>query len=153
LGGVPKEDCIDPRVYPIQLTYECLTQAIHVTERNIENGTWTPKEGVFYLSKNGVNKGIYQKVVEKAFGNYEYRMAYKNVDEEPEEWEDFNRENEKKTDKFSTYRVPSVWTRNIPLQLYIDTPMHLLYLGMVKTVCVYLSVYGPRDVVGNKLFN
>ena len=36
--------------------------------------------------------------------------------------------------KFDQWPIPSKWERNIPLECHIETPMHLLYLGIAKSI-------------------
>jgi len=35
---------------------------------------------------------------------------------------------------YDTWKGPALWHRGVPLSIHVDVPMHLLFLGVTKTV-------------------
>jgi hypothetical protein len=147
LGGVANEK-IHPNetthyVYPIELTYECLKKVVRVTQQKIENWEWSVNQGSSYLKKNCINVALVEPIVKKNKNLCELRQAFENAETDPSEWEALVEDNESTPHKNSACQVPGVWDRDIPLRLYVDTPMHLLVLGVVN-VFYYVGIWSGR---------
>jgi hypothetical protein len=41
-------------------------------------------------------------------------------------------------------KIPSLWDRDLPLHLFVDTPMHLLFLGVAKAVFILIGEWASR---------
>lgn len=52
-------------------------------------------------------------------------------------------------EEFAMAKIPSVWERGLPLNLFVDTPMHLLFLGIAKTVFWYIGLWCNRSGRGD----
>jgi hypothetical protein len=144
LGGVANEKILPKKTthydYPIELTYECLKKVVRLTQQKIENGEWSVNQGSSYLKENCINVAFVEPIVEKAKNLCELRQAFENAETDPSKWEALVEDNESTPHKYSACQVPGVWDRD----RYVDTPMHLLFLGVVKAVFYYVGIWSSR---------
>ena len=73
-----------------------------------------------------------------------YNWAYQNREKDEAHLAHFNKilsHRTKEPEKYEMANIPSVWERGLPLRLYVDTPMHLLFLGVAKTVFWYVGLW------------
>jgi hypothetical protein len=42
--------------------------------------------------------------------------------------------------------VPKVWDQDFPLSLFVDTPMHFLFVGIAKSVFFKIGVWSNKNV-------
>jgi hypothetical protein len=117
----------------VELTYEILNTVVNLTHAKILSGDWTGKSGLVYLSENGINDKYSKAIVLRATNCHKAREAFENREKEPEEW-DRKRKASLNPDLYQKATIPAIWERDLPLKLFIDTPMHLLFLGVVKAV-------------------
>ena len=132
------------RVNPIELTYESLTKVVNVTHSNVEEGIWTTVEGTNYLKENGINAELCTSIIVQAKNCSILKTAFENAETDEGEWAEAMEENQSNPEKYSKAKKPAVWQRDLPLSLYVDTPMHLLFLGVVKAVFIYVGVWSSR---------
>lgn len=143
LGGVT-DDVGEGEVNPIELTYGTLTRVVKVTHSQIENGSWSAVTGSNYLKENGINVEFSNSIVNQAKNCHNLYSAFENAPTDWMEWVRLNNENEENPAKYQMSKLPGVWERDIPLKLYVDTPMHLLFLGVVKAVFAYVGIWSGR---------
>lgn len=136
--------CGSGLVNPIELTYESLKKVVRLAHRRIDNGHWTTLEGTSYLKEDAIKDALCSVIVEKAKNCCNLRMALDSVDSEPGQWETMNQDNTQSPQKYVAAGFPGVWDRDLPLSLYVDTPMHLLFLGIVKAVFIYVGIWSSR---------
>jgi hypothetical protein len=146
VGNTRGDDTTTGMIRPIEVIYKKLTKAMRVTYENIENGIWTTVEGQHYLSENAINVELSDKIVSNAKNCFLLQHAYENATEDLDEWEQLSEDNKNFPEKYTAPQSPAVWDRDIPLRIYIDTPMHLLYLGIVKAVFVYVGIWSNRSL-------
>jgi hypothetical protein len=142
LGGVPCIESTDPpMISPIELTYGSLIKVVRLTQENIESGKWTPKIGKSYLQENCIKSKLSNKIVERAKNCNQLRLSFEAVENDPAEWEAMIEDNNNNPEKNSASVIPGVWERGVPLKMYFDTPMHLLFFGVVKAVFLYVGIW------------
>jgi hypothetical protein len=56
-------------------------------------------------------------------------------------WQKIQKKKDLFPTKYSMPKTPSLWNRDIPLRLFVDTPMHLLFLGIAKSVFSKISLW------------
>jgi hypothetical protein len=59
-------------------------------------------------------------------------------------WQKIQEEKELFPTKYSKPKTPSLWNRDLLLRLFVDTPMHLLFLGIAKSVFGKISLWSAR---------
>ena len=115
----PKEKDIkkatkDSFLYPIKLSYNILTQGLEFAIFNFYKNVWSKKETMEYLKLLGVGTRIST-----------YAINYANT--KTTEYNDSE-------SLFETFVYPSMWKSNINLEDFLETPMHHLFEGIVKTI-------------------
>jgi hypothetical protein len=145
------------KVYPIELTYDTLKRATMVTQQKLLSGEWSPTVAKSHLKENGINKG-YRNLIVRRGGNCRTFDLMKEKAErggagvvELAMWQKIQKEKEAFPTKYSMPKTPSLWNRDLPLCLFVDTPMHRLFLGIAKSVIGKISLYGQHDVVEDLL--
>jgi hypothetical protein len=138
------------KVYPIELTYDTLKRAAMVTQQKLLSGEWSPTVAKSHLKENGINKGYRNQIVRQG-GN---RRTFDLMKEKAEcggagvvelaAWQKIQKEKELFPTKYSMPKTPSLWNRDLPLRLFVDTPMHLLFLGIAKSVFGKISLWLAR---------
>jgi hypothetical protein len=59
-------------------------------------------------------------------------------------WQKLQKEKELFPTKYSIPKTPSLWNRDLPLRLFVDKPMHVLFLGIPKSVFRKISLWSAR---------
>ena len=88
--------------------------ALHV-QRSIIDNTWTIANSSAYLRLLGINEESADEIIDSACRRKEFIRLHPTLTP-PDFW-----------------KPPTMWTRNVPLSCHIDVPMHLLFLGIVKS--------------------
>jgi hypothetical protein len=114
---------------------------VRLTQENIKSGKWTPKEGKPYLQENCIKSKLTHKIVERAKNCNQLRLSFEAAENDPAEWEAMIEDNDNNPEKYSASVIPGVWERGEPLKMYVNTPMHLLFLGVVKAVFLYVGIW------------
>jgi hypothetical protein len=141
LGGVPGDG---DTINPIKITYASLKNVIHLTHTKIVSGAWSKLEGTIYLKANGVKTSFATAVVNCAMKCGEYREALDNYGNDKEAYDLLENDRQKNPSKYIMKAIPSVWRRDVPLRLFIDTPMHLLFLGIAKSIFFYIGIWSNK---------
>ena len=63
-----------------------------------------------------------------------FNKAYEKRRTKPQEFGEMQRRRDAKPDLYRMWKFPSVWERDVHLYQHVDVIMHLLFLGVVKTV-------------------
>lgn len=108
-------------LYPLNLTYEKLTEGLKYALFNYLTENWSKKETVVYLKLLGVKDSTIQDMIEQSFKalgstNDAVKAIYQT-------------------------EFPPMWSSIISLDQFIETPMHHLFEGLVKTVIELLTLY------------
>ena len=104
----------DSFLYPIKLSYSILTQGLEFAIFNYYKKVWSKKETVEYLKLLGVGTRISTYAINYANSK---TTEYNNSES-----------------LFETFVYPSMWKSNIHLDNFLETPMHHLFEGIVKTI-------------------
>ena len=118
---------------PVVLTYERLRFAAQIAHEKAFNGSWTMKAAKVFLRVEGMN-------LEAVNGITECSNNCRKVSccQPPAGSPEFVKLMELKFMSPSDYvpwRIPALWARTgATLDQHVDVPMHLLFLGITKTV-------------------
>lgn len=124
---------IDNQLYirPFRIDYQGLRDALAFAHDQFCNNNWTSSNCEAYLKVEGLNNESIKEFIEHSINVQSLRLVENN--EESRELIQADRKNN--PHKYERYPDPPLWTRkDIPLSSHIDAIMHLLFLGLVKTV-------------------
>ena len=68
-----------------------------------------------------------------------YQNAKNNIENDPATWEAIKLDYEKEPRKYNKFCLPSSWYQMPDTSLYVDVPMHLLLLSVVKATSIKIS--------------
>ena len=111
----------DGYLYPLQLSYKGLNKGLKYALYNHLKGIWKKKETIVYLKILGMKDSTILDMIEKANSNLKVR-------------------NDVIEAIFHT-NFPPMWTTILTLDQFIETPMHHLFEGLVKSSIEVLIVY------------
>lgn len=123
---------IDDKQYlkPFRIEYQGLRDAIRFAHSNLVNGSWTKKNCEVYLKVEGMNNTVAEKVnlhavmsqaLDPDLGDAAHQLLLSFLTNHP--------------DRFNVIPNPSLWLRNNTLlSTHVDCIMHMVFLGIVKTV-------------------
>lgn len=119
-----------------KLTYETLSAAVEKTIDSMlrQRLRWTKTAATSYLSSEGINGDL----MEKIFKHVQKKKAAINAN---------------KTD-LPIWSSPILWRRGVSLSCHLDVPMHLVFLGIVKstitTINEWISSHGWNLIVESR---
>ena len=101
---------------PIEMSYELMKQGVKFCFFNCYHGEWKQVEALVYLKSIGVNE---------KFGLHHVFNVARRLRKNP---------NYSNSNVYSQLSFPSHWTSGLTLDQCIDTPMHHLFQGIVKSI-------------------
>jgi hypothetical protein len=123
----PSEICAPhQKLNTTKMDYQSLITAVRFTTNKLNlttTGRWTKPNARQYLKVIGLNTETVSAIINKA----------------------------KETLDTIKWHVPSLWQRNVPLDLHIDVPMHLLCLGIIKAVVILIHDWSVAYKKGQTL--
>jgi hypothetical protein len=127
-----------------------LKRAAMVTQQKLLSGEWSPTVAKSHLKENGINEG-YRNLIVRQGGN---RRTFDLMKEKAERggagvvelaaWQKIQKEKELFPTKYFMPKTPSLWNRDLLLRLFVDTPMHLLFLGIAKSIFGKISLWSAQ---------
>lgn len=129
---------------PIVITYGSLIKVVKLTHKMLEDGKWTKAEALCHLKENAINAKYSGKIVLQGLNCWKYKLAFRKRNEFWEEWQKIEKEQLDNPSKYCMASLPSMWLRGLPLSLFIDTPMHLLFLGIAKSIFEYVGEWSKK---------
>jgi hypothetical protein len=149
LGGVVSHattDATDRKVVlPMMLTYYMLKHVVTLAHDKLVSGDWSVTVTRCFLSTNGINESYSSLLIRRAQNCKKYRDAWEDAAQEPEAYERLEADRRNHPKKYERAPFPSTWNRNLPLRIYVDTPMHLLFLGVARTVFELIGMWAKRS--------
>ena len=119
------------KLSPQMLTSELLLKTCKHTHDKILLGYWSSSEGDSYLKAHGLNEDLRQNIVECAENMY----LIANMDNMDTKFKTYLMSDQQKNpSRYEPYPLPKVWSHPMGLELFVDAPMHLLFLGIMKDV-------------------
>ena len=131
-------------VNPIVLSYSILKAIVSMTHQKVATGAWNSKTAKAFMRENGIAEKYSKSIVYRALNCNGFQLKYENREKEPEEWERIKTKQKENPELYRMAPIPAIWNRNTPLHLFIDTPMHLLFLGVVKAVFARIGEWSYR---------
>ena len=114
LVGHDVADNMSTRLFPIKLSYIVLKQGLQFALFNYHSNTWTKAEKKVYLKLVGIPERFLDEVSSHASS---HNLSIENIGS-----------------YFKDLTYPSMWETCLDLEQFIETPMHLLFEGTVKSL-------------------
>lgn len=131
----------DGQIEPQQINKNKLETALSFVHDEIMKGTLNTVKSKSILKYNGFNTQTQDMIVDCSINYKKYFEASKNKEKDEETYlslqEDFNDDPK----KYQKYTLPSSWYHFTDLKAHVDVPMHLLMLGVVKSVMLKIGIW------------
>jgi hypothetical protein len=127
-------------LFPAKLTYESLKEAVDLTHTMVSTGKWSGKNGSAYLATYTIAPLYSEQVIVNADNVRCLSEARNNTNTLKCALESLEELAAADPETFQPKDLPALWERGlsetnpVPLEKAVDVPMHLLFLGVVKTV-------------------
>ena len=123
------------KLQPQELTFSILNSAIDLATKKLVGGHWSELEVHSYCGANGISvAGI--KCIIKHANNIQVWAHYQKGDgmtnRDDGYWDKIYRDREVDKAKYEVWGGSPYWNGIIPLNQFVDTIMHLLFLGITK---------------------
>ena len=124
---------------PIKLSYAVMKYAVFTAHNEFVTGSWNKKNVDSFLRVHGLNNEAIFSIMECAT-NCRLLAEFENNQEmngDPEIQLSYQQLLVKKLaapEKFMVWKYPALWNRGVQLSQHVDVVMHLIFLGVVKTV-------------------
>lgn len=143
---------IDGKLTPKQISYDLLKEAITLITNELLEDNISQNQCKSYLKQFGLNLDAQEQIIENSLNMKQWKECNKNKHVDPETFRTINDERKDNPKKFKQYQLPSSWyhTTN-DISVFVDVPMHLLMLGVVKTVMLAIGNW-LRSLNKNTIF-
>jgi hypothetical protein len=98
------------------------------------SGAWVKKDVIAYLFVETINKKAIDALSDHAINCKYFNFLESNTDLYPIEYGAIYLLREKYPTKYEMLRIPVLWERGDDLDIHIDVPMNLLFLGITKSL-------------------
>jgi hypothetical protein len=140
------------KLHPQKLTYTLMMDAVEVAHNGAVLEGWKTGTMTDYLRVHGLNDIAIQKVRLHAMNCKRYNLVHMacHGDIAAPSFEAIRKEKRRDPSMFEMWKGPSVWQRGVDLEQHIDVAMHLLFLGIVKTVMQQIQDWMVRRNKGSR---
>ena len=122
------------KISPFQLSFDILKDAVKQAHNNWIQNSWDSKNVEAYLRTFCINKDSIKKIVNNAENINTQTFLTKNCAQYPIEYAALIERMRYEPHEFEQWKAPSSWHRNVELPQHVDVIMHMVFLGVVKTV-------------------
>jgi hypothetical protein len=129
---------------PIQLTYPVLTKVINLSFDMVASGKWKMGQGLVYMTNNCINKKFAHVHMTCVANRCLFERAKRNEERNTVRADHVIADQLQNPTRHLPLSIPSLYTRGIPLYAFTDTPMHLIPLGVGKTVFFWIMTWLAR---------
>ena len=138
----PREKLVNPfldepyltetgKLAPMELSYERLRASFRFAYKQFTEGEWTEAQTKTFLNTECMNTSVIDDLLSRGKKSVLLKTKHRY---KPEERKKIEQEFEDAPDLFSDPVLNSHWTSGDSMKMFVDSPMHLLFLGIVKTV-------------------
>ena len=132
---------VDGKIQPKQITKQLLLDALFYVHNEIMNGSLTNAKAKSVLKYNGFNTQAQDTIVECSINNKKYVDAFNNKEHDMETFVSIQEDYNDDPIKYKQFTLPSSWYHFTDLKAHVDVPMHLLMLGVVKSVMLKIGIW------------
>ena len=105
---------------------------------------WSCKNCKCHLRVNGLSTNAIKHVLDNALSVLTCELTFHDKEINPENFDIMEKEKNNHPDCSNRWNFPSVWTRHYPLYQFIDVLMHLLFLGIQRTIMKRVTLWHSR---------
>lgn len=114
----------------------------NLTAVNWEGETWTSQQCKTFLKYTGYNTKAVADIIQRCNNIRNFNEIQSNHTKyNPEPLAAIMKEKDDNPEKYEPFSAPSSWYHFNDTSVFVDVPMHLLFLGIVKTVTLDLGVW------------
>jgi hypothetical protein len=125
------------------LPYDVLSKVLGSTFRMVSMGKWTTGQGKTYMTSNCINSKYATVAVVRATNVFNLQNAQEDAKDSP--WlRRLLLDEENHPEKYKLLDLPAMYTRGVPLHIFVDPLMHLLLLGVCRSVFQRVSSWAAR---------
>lgn len=131
---------MEDKVLPFEMSYERLVLSAEYAHEQLMKGHWTVKKTQAFLSRENMNTKLVEKITEAAVlcrvnnehaeGQHSGLDAVRLAALEQLEWMDPK-----------PHPLPILWRTGETLAVFVDVIMHILFLGVVKTLMLHIQSF------------
>lgn len=126
---------------PKQITRELLQTTITRVHDLLLSSSITIAEAKSIMKYSGFNSAVQDQILESASNCKGMMAAFNEKDNDPENYNDYLNSKNMNPQAFMKFELPSAWYGFNDVKQYVDVPMHLLMLGIVKSVLLKIGVW------------
>ena len=133
--GYPVDKIADDGLIPaVRLSFPILRQVVNEAHVKLLNNAWTDKEAEAYLRVHCLSSKAYLDIIARAknCSLLDHLESTGNVTSD--EYIAICEEKSTNPELYKRWALPALWDDSIPIERYGDVPMHLLFLGVGKTL-------------------
>ena len=119
---------------PFKLSYDILSRGVQLTHDKLEKGEWNQGQARAYLSVLCLNHETQEEIISHGLNAYALQKAKTKKHVNKTNYMQLMQMQEINPSVFVPWNIPAVWDRGVSLHNSIDVVMHLLFLGVEKTV-------------------
>ena len=134
-----------PMQKPFEMTMEGFIEAAHRFHVGVSSGDWTEAEGKLFLSLQGLNERFFIEALGRARRRGELLVGREAASggaasvEACAHYAELLQEEQDHAARFNAY-IPAAWTTpGLTLREYVDAIMHLLFLGVERSMWYYVE--------------
>ena len=120
---------------PSRISYESLNTAVRKAHGKVVSSKWTLAEAQAFLLVNGLLADSIRDFQVHAMNS----KLFKEAMEEPERYAQVLADEKETPDLYRMWETPATWRRGTQLYQHVDTIMHLVFLGVTKTVAMMIQ--------------
>ena len=121
--------CNEQYLVPHKSSFDWLSRGVNMAELEVRLGNWSKRHCEAYLRSMGLNKSISEIVYSTA------------------------RQNAVRARNDIKCPIPTSWQTETTVDMFIEAPMHLLFLGIVKSIMEVSEKYMKDDKLSRKFIN
>jgi hypothetical protein len=126
---------VDQKIPSIRLSFRILREAVTLVHNKIVSGVWTSTNAKVYLKTFCIQSTVIEVIVQYATNCYLMKEIKKQPDyESTPQYIALSQEQLRNPKSFLAWEIPVLWDDRFPIELYMEVPMHLLFLGMGKNM-------------------
>jgi hypothetical protein len=129
------------KIKPKIITRSMLELSITHVHNGIGRGILNNAKSKSILKYSGWNSASQDLIIECANNCKQLKHINNNKESDPEAYAIMQEEVRDDPTKYKMYTLPSAWYHLIDLSTHVDVPMHLLMLGIVKSVMLRIGIW------------
>jgi hypothetical protein len=128
------EEALPPsgKLMPRKLTYQMLEDAVRKAHNKFVAGDWDASKVSAYLATLGIAHVAIKAIIDNADRVLNWEYFQQNKENMMEDFQSIEQDVYANPHLYRQWDRPVMWVRGQDLDQTVDTPMHLLFLGIKK---------------------